>query len=264
VLANLNGESTEFCFRPSLVASDRSDGRTATMGRTARVLVAFLSFLPVLAATTAGAATPNGNAILAESLALASRQSSVTISGTLMGSGATLRIVGEYTPTASEGVSTVNGVGSSDEIQPNGAKYGFVKANSIAALSQLLEIANPKSSEINVWYRVTSKDARFADFFGGASTMAQTFSFSPLGWVRSANFEGTSVLKGVPVYMLVAASHLFVDKSGYNEETLYVTNSSRPLPFAMTGPIGATGLIYFSKWNSTSLTIPDSTTALPH
>jgi hypothetical protein len=234
------------------------------LGRSLRLLIALFSFLTVLVATSAGATTPNGNAIMAESFALASHKTSMTISGTLTGSGTTLTIFGKYTPRASGGVTTVKGVGTSDEVQPNGAKYGYVKANSLAALGQLLEITNPKSSEINVWYKVTSKDSRFADFFGGASTVAQTFSFSPIGWIRTANYEGTAVLKGVSLYMLVAASHLFIDKSGYNEETLYVTDSTQPLPFAMTGPIGTTGLIYFSKWNSTTLTIPNATTALPH
>jgi hypothetical protein len=233
------------------------------IGRTLRLLIAILSLITVLVATSTGATTPNGNVIMAQSFVLASHKTSVTLSGTLTGSGTTLRIIGEYTPKASEGVSAVNGVGSSVEIQPNGADYGFVKANSVAALGQLLEITAPKSSEVNVWFKVTSKDARFADFFGGASTVAQTFSFSPIGWLRTANYEGTSVVSGVPVLMLVAASHLFIDKTGYNEETLYLNESSN-LPFAMTGPIGTTGLIYFSKWNSTTLTIPKASAALPH
>jgi len=234
------------------------------IGRTLRLLIALLSVPTVLVATSAGATTPNGTAIIAQSFAVASHKTSVTISGTLTGSGTTLSIFGEYTSKASGGATTVKGVGFSDEVQPNGANYGFVKANSLAALGQLLEITNPKSSEIDVWYKITKKDPRFADFFGGASTVAQTFSFSPMGWLRSANYEGTSVVRGVPVFMLVAASHLFIDKSGYNEETLYVTDSGQPLPVAMTGPIGTTGLIYFSKWNATTLTIPKSTTALPH
>ena len=236
----------------------------AMIGRTLRLLIALVVVPTVLVATSASATTPDGTDIITQSFALASQQTSVTISGTLTGSGTTLSIFGEYTPRASGGATTVKGVGFSDEVQPNGANYGFVKANSVAALGQLLEIANPKSSEVDVWYRVTRKDPRFADFFGGASTVAQTFSFSPIGWVRSANYEGTEVLKGVPVSVLVAASHLFIDKSGYNEETLYVTNSARPLPVAMTGPIGTTGLIYFSKWNSTKLAIPKTTTLLPH
>jgi hypothetical protein len=232
-------------------------------GRTLRLLIALLSFPTVLVATSAGATTPNGDAIIANSFAVASHQGSMTISGTLSGSGTTLNIFGQYTPKASGGETRVTGVGFSDEVQPNGANYGFVKANTLAALGQLLEITNPKSSEIDVWYKVTSKDPRFADFFGGASTVAQTFSFSSIGWLRSANYEGTGVVRGVPAFMLVAASHLFIDKSGYNEETLYVSESTH-LPLAMTGPIGTTGLIYFSKWNTTRLTIPTATTALPH
>jgi hypothetical protein len=245
------------------------------IGRALRSLLA-VSVLTVLVATSAGASittttiatttttTPDGNAIMAESFALASHKTSMTISGTLTGSGTTLTLIGKYTSKASSGVTTVKGVGTSDEVQPNGAKYGYVKATSVAALGQLLEITNPKSSEVNVWYKVTSKDSRFADFFGGASTVAQTFSFSPIGWTRTANYEGTSVVRGVSVYQLVALSHLFIDKSGYNETTLYVTDSAVPLPLAMTGPIGTTGLIYFSKWDATRLTIPKTTTALPH
>jgi hypothetical protein len=248
------------------------------------MLIALLSFLTVLVATSAGATTtsttttttttntptttttaiPNGNAILVKAFALASRKTSMTIFGTLSGSGATLSILGEYTPKASGGATTVKGIGFSDEVQPNGANYGYVKANSVAALGKQLEIKIPKSSEIDVWYKITSKDPRFADFFGGANTVAQTFSFTPIGWIRSATYEGTAVLRGVRVFMLIAASHLFADKSGYNEETLYVTDSTHPLPFAMTGPIGTTGLIYFTKWNSTTLSIPKATTALPH
>jgi hypothetical protein len=214
-------------------------------------------------ATTAGATAPNGNAILAESFALASQQKSVTLSGTLTGPGAHLSLVAEYTPKASGGVTTVQGAGTYEQVQPNGANYGFVRANSLAALRQQLDVSQPNSSEVNVWYKVTSKDSRFTSLFGGADTLAQTFSFTPVGWLRSGNYEGTSVLRGVQVFMLVTAAHMFVDNKGYNETTLYVADSNRPLPFAMTGPIGATGLIYFSKWNSTTLTIPTATALLP-
>jgi hypothetical protein len=234
------------------------------VGRTLRLLIALLSSLPVLVAASSGASTPNGDAILAQSLSLASHKTSMTLSGTLTEKGITLSIHGEYTPKGSDGVTKVDGIGTSDEVQPYGANYGYVKANSIAALNQLLEIKNPKSSEVNVWYKVTRKDSRFADLFGGANTVAQEFSIGPIGWFRTANYEGTTVVKGVQVYALVAGAHLFVDKAGFNETTLYVTDSIHPLPFAMTGPLGMTGLIYFSKWNSTTLSIPNATTALPH
>jgi hypothetical protein len=251
-------------YTVGVVVVYRLDGRNAMSGRAVRSLIALLSLSTVLAATSVGATTPNGNVMLAQSFAYASRQTSVTISGSLSGPGVNMRIIGEYTPKGSEGVSTVQGVGSSVDVQPNGATFGYVKATSVAALGQLLEVANPRSSEVNVWYKVTNKDPRFDDFFGGASTVAQTFSFSSIGWLRTANYEGTSVIKGVPVYMLVAASHLFIDKNGYNEETLYLSESANSLPIAMTGPIGATGLIYFSKWDATTLSIPKATTTLPH
>lgn len=245
-------------------------------GRTARLWIAPVCLLAVLVATTAGAATtatsttsttttavPNGNAILAEALAWASHQTSMTISGTLSGPGTTWSVLGKYTSRASWGLSTVRGVGASVEVQPNKAKYGYVKANSIAALRRQLEVSSPKSSEVGVWFKVTSNDPRFADLFGGASTIAQAFSFSSLGWIRSGIYEGTEVLNGVQVIVLVAASHMF-DPTGYNEESLYVTDTTHPQPFAMTGPIGTTGLIYFSKWNSTTLAIPKAKIALPY
>jgi hypothetical protein len=234
------------------------------MGRTLRLSIAVLSLLTVLTVASAGAATPDGTAILAKSFALASHKTSMTIAGTLSGPGATLTIIGEYTPKASGGVTKVQGVGVSDQVQPNGAKYGYVRASSIAALGKQLEIANANSNEVNVWYKVSSKDPRFEDLFGGASTIAQTFSFSSIGWVRSATYEGTSDLNGVPVIMLIAASHMFAAGKGYNEEQLYLTDTSDPLPYAMTGPIGTTGLIYFTKWNTTTLAIPKATTSLPH
>ncbi len=247
------------------------------IGRTARLLIVPLSLVAVLVATSAGATTtttstttttttavPNGNAILAESFASASHKKSVTISGTLSGPGTTWSVLGKYTAKASWGLSTVRGVGASVEVQSNGANYGYVKANSVAALRRQLEVTNPKSSEVSVWYKVTSKDPRFADFFAGASTIAQAFSFSSVGWIRSGIYEGTEVLNGVQVIVLTAASNMFAGPGGYNEEALYVTDSTRPMPFAMTGPIGTTGMIYFSKWNATSLAIPKAKTPLPY
>jgi hypothetical protein len=248
--------------------------------RTSQLIFALLSFLTVLIATSSGAATtttttttttpttttttPDGTAILVKSLALASHEVSFTMRGTLSGPGVTLSIFARCTPKASGLVTTVRGGGTSDVVEPNKSNYGFVRANSIAALRQQLEISNPTSSEVNVWFKVTSKDSRFADFFGGASTVAQTFSFGPIGWMRSAAYEGNDVLRGVPVYILTAESNMFVANGGYNEVRLYVTDSTRPLPFAMTGPITSTGLLYFSKWNSTTLSTPTSTVALPH
>jgi hypothetical protein len=227
-------------------------------------LIALLGSLTVFVATNSGAATPNGKVLLAQALADASQKSSMTISGTLSASGNVVSISGGFTPIANGGVTTEKGLGSSEEIQPNGAHFAFVKASSIAALGTILEVKHPKSNEINVWYRITSKDPRFADIVGdGAETVAQTFSFSPIGWSRSATYEGTVVLKGVRVFKLNAAANLFVQNKGFGKETLYVTDSTHPLPFALTGPVGSSGLIYFSGWNSTTITIPSAKADLP-
>ncbi len=100
-----------------------------------RSFLAMLCFAIVLASNTAGAAAPNGKVLLAQALADASKETSMTISGTLTGSGLTLSIDGGYTSKASGGITTQKGQGSADEVQPNGANYGFVKANSIASLA---------------------------------------------------------------------------------------------------------------------------------
>jgi len=238
--------------------------RDSTLSKSLRILIVLLSPLTVLVTITAGAATPNGKVVLARALSDASKMTSMTIAGTVSESGTRLSLDGGFTPEASGGATTVQGSGTSVEIQPNGAKYGYVKANSIAALGNQLEIKKPTSSEINVWYKITSKDPRFSDIFGsGADTVAQTFSFSPVGWSRSATYEGTVVLRGVRLIKSSAAANLFVGQNGFAKETLYVTDATRPLPFAMTGPVGTKGLIYFSKWNATTVTIPNATTALP-
>src|ERR1700689_3591655 len=100
------------------------------IGKTSRWLIASLGLAMVLVATSAGATTtsatttttttttavPNGDAILTASFALASHKTSMTISGTLTGTGTTLTILGQYTPKASGGATTVKGVGFSDEV----------------------------------------------------------------------------------------------------------------------------------------------------
>jgi len=227
------------------------------------VLTTLLSSLAVLT-NVSGAAPPNGTALLAQSFTDAAQNTSVAMTGTVSGSGASVTLNGGFAVNANGGVTTAKGLGSVDEVQPNGAKYAFVKGNSLAALSDYLEVKTPKVSEINVWYKITNKDPRFTSIVGGgAETVAQVFSFSPIGWRRSATYEGTVVLKGVRVLKLSASSDLFVEKSGFAKQTIYVTDAVHPLPFAMTGPAGTSGLVYFSRWDHITIAIPTSTTNLP-
>ena len=122
----------------------------------------------------------------------------------------------------------------------------------------------PTSAEIGVWYEVTKSDPRYnsIDPPGGADTIAQTFSYSAVGWSRSTSFEGFATLKGVKVIKLSAASNFWVTK-GFGKVTLYVTDVSHPLPFAVSGPPGTSGLGYFSKWGRTKVAIPTTRVSLP-
>ncbi len=231
-----------------------------------RVLIAIIALLSSLAmfVNVSAAAVPNGGLLLAQTFADAAQKSSVSMTGTFSGSSYSLTLNGGFAAKANGGTTTDKGVGSIVEIQPNGAKYAFVKGSSIGALSNFLEIKAPKVSEINVWYKITSKDPRFSTVVGqGADTVAQVFSFSSIGWRRTATYEGTAVLKGVRVFKLSASSNLFVEKSGFARQTLYITDAVHPLPFAMTGPAGTSGLLYFSKWDRTLITLPRTTTNLP-
>ena len=123
----------------------------------------------------------------------------------------------------------------------------------------------PTAAEVGVWYKVPKSDPRYNSISspGGAQTVAQSFSFSAVGWSRSATYEGTTVLHGIHVIKLESGSNLFVTGSGFGKTTLYVTDSTRPLPFAMSGPAGTTGLLYFSGWGSTTVEIPTASADLP-
>jgi hypothetical protein len=156
-------------------------------------------------------------------------------------------------------------VGTEDIIEPTGKSFCFVKATSLSVLKNALEVKSPTNSEIGVWYKVTSKDSRY-DYIaspGGAQNVKQTFSFSPVGWSHAATYEGTTTLKGVRLIKLGGASNFWVTGKGFAKITLYVTENAKPLPFAMSGPSGTSGLIYFSKWNRTIVSIPHSKVALP-
>jgi hypothetical protein len=60
----------------------------------------------------------------------------------------------------------------------------------------------------------------------GTQTVAESFSYSAVGWKHAATCEGTPVLREVHVLKLEPASNLFVTGSGFGKTTLYVTNIS--------------------------------------
>src|ERR1700677_2987770 len=226
--------------------------------------IAALGVTAPLLSAIAGASTPNALSILTKALTDGSHESSMTITGSFVTSGFDASVNGGFA-AAEGGVTTVAGTGSEDIVGPVGKNYCFVKASSLAVLKSEFEVKNPTAAEIGVWFKLPSSDPRFAeiDSANGAQTVAESFSFSAVGWKRAATYEGTAVLRGVHVIKLESASNLFVTGSGFGKTTLYVTNTSHSLPFAMSGPVGTTGLVYFSKWGTTTVTIPTASSDLP-
>jgi hypothetical protein len=194
----------------------------------------------------------------------AAHQTSETESGSFKQSGVTGIFLLGFDSEFQGGSFTFPGIGSADLIAPNAGNYSYVKASSLSILKNVFEVKEPTSSEIGIWYKVTKSDPRynFINPPGGADTIAQAFSYSPVGWSRAATYDGTTTLRGVRVFKLSAASNIWVEK-GFGKLVLYVTDNSHPLPFATTGPPGSTGLCYFSKWGSTRVVVPTPATSLP-
>jgi len=227
-------------------------------------MIAVAAFaLPVLA-SGAHASTPNAKTILTQALTNAAHESSMTVSGAFKGSGISEGFYAEFDSVNQGGSITLGGAGTADFDGPNGGSYIDVKGSSPIILNKVFEVKSPTKAETGVWYRVTKADPRF-DFIdqpGGATTIAQTFSYSPVGWSRAAIYDGTTTVKGVRVIKLSAASNFWVEK-GFGKLVLYVTDNAHPLPFAMSGPPGSTGLCYFSKWGSTRVPVLTTTASLP-
>jgi hypothetical protein len=228
-------------------------------------LLATCAILFPLMATGAGASAPNAKTILTTALHNASEERSMTISGQFSESGSQATIEGGYAPAGAGGIESLSGEGTEDIIEPTGAKYCFVKATSLAVLKNALEVKTPTNAEIGVWYKVTSTDPRY-NFIAspsGAQNIAQTFSFSSVGWSHAATYEGTTRIKGVRVIKLEGASNFWVTGKGFAKITLYVTDAAHSLPYAISGPPGTAGLVYFTKWNATTVIIPSSNVDLP-
>jgi len=227
--------------------------------------IVFIALTILIAGPVAGATTPNAKSILAKALADASTRTNVTLLGTIEDSGLTATIDGGFSTVGNGGVTTVDGVGTQYQFTRVDAKQCFVKATTLAVLKEDLGVKNPTASEIGVWYVLKKGDSRYQNVCspGGAQTVAQSFSFSPIGWSKNATYKGMVTIHGVRTFKLLASSNLFVDGRGFQKTTLYVTDTAKPLPFATSGPIGSTGLLYLTKWGSTSVTIPASSLSLP-
>ncbi len=217
-----------------------------------------------LVASRGAAATPQGATILARALSDAQRESSVTLSGSVSFPGSTVFIHDGLNAQGSAGYTRISGIGTEYVADRVGGPL-VVKASSLNVLKDVLEVHAPTSSELNVWYDVTTSDPRYyglAGTYGGLS-LARTFSFTPAGWSRQATYEGVTVVRGVRVYKLSAAANTFAPGKGFDATTLYVSDDAHPLPFAMTYSSQNTGIFYFSAWTHTTVFFARSTTKLP-
>jgi hypothetical protein len=195
----------------------------------------------------------------------AGRQTSVTFAGSISGSGGTFDAELQYTSSGSNEVEAISGVGSEDMIRPSVLSYCLVKASSLDVLTQSLKVKKPTSAEIGIWYKVSKSDSRF-DFIAnptGAQNIAQLFSYSPLGWSRTVTEDGTTEIHGMKVIKLIAGANIWVPGKGFGRVTLYVSEGAHPLPIAVSGPSGTSGLMYFDKWGSTTFQFPTTSATLP-
>jgi len=231
----------------------------------AKSAAAVLAIAAAFSVTKAEAATPNAGAVLARALANAAGEKSVSISGTVVSSNTTFHLSGGVSPAGTIEITSVPGLGDAYVVLPTGTSVCFVKATSLVMLRNVLEVTSPASSEFGVWYEVTKSDPRY-NFIaspGGGKTVAQMFSFSQDGFSRTATYDGATVLHGVSVIKLSTLSNANVSGAGWARTTFYVTSGSHPLPFAYAGPKGTTGLLYFSQWGNTKVSIPSARAKLP-
>ena len=236
------------------------------MSRTlTRSLVAVTVLCAPLYALRASAAKVSATTTLSAALADGASQKSVTLSGAVSASGTTVTLDGGFSPAGNGGLTTEGKLGTFYEVSPLGKKYCFVKATTVAMLKQALDVKSPNKDEVDLWYKVTSKDPRYDNIASpnAAQTVKQLFSFAPNGWSHKVSYKATTTLNGVRVIKLKAASNFFVTGKGFATTTLYVTEGKDPLPYAMSGPTGTSGLLYFTKWGTTTVAIPFSDIILP-
>jgi hypothetical protein len=189
----------------------------------------------------------------------------MTLTGFLSESGIKAELDLRYTTLGSESVQTISGVGTEYLVVPRGGNACFVKGTSLGVLSSALEVKNPKSSEIGVWFEVKRSDSRFNYIASpnGAQNISETFSFSPIGWSKNAIYKGETTLRGTRVLKLSASSNLWVTGSGFGELSIFINANKLSLPLAISGPTGTSGLLYFGRWNSTKIIIPKARQGLP-
>jgi hypothetical protein len=223
---------------------------------------------PLVGTLAAGGSTPNGEATLVRALADASKYQSYELRGSFTVSGKHATLLGFQTATASESLTTIQGVGTEYLVQPTAFAKVYVRTNTVAGLIDFLSIKATKPSEVNVWYYLTPSDPRYTDQANtGPTTVATQFMVGPKSFGRAGKYESVVTLRGTKVIKLAVTSSMFSPNNTLVPLTLYVTDTARPLPFAAAAKITGVPVpvvSYFSNWGHVKpIKIPAAKTALP-
>jgi hypothetical protein len=224
---------------------------------------------PMASVLPVGAATPNGEAVLVRALADARKFQSYELRGSFTVSGKRASLVATQTANVEESISTVQGVGTEVLVQPTAFAEVYVKTNTVEGLINFLGIKATKISELNVWYYLKPSDARYDEQANtGPTTVATQFVVGSKSFGRAGKYESVVTLRGTRVIKLAVTSSLFSSNNTLVPMTMYVTDSTTPLPFAATADVTGVPVpvvSYFSHWGHVaSIKIPAARTALPN
>jgi hypothetical protein len=226
----------------------------------------FATSLVTVTLVNVSSASTDGNKILALALKNAAKYSSVKFGGSITSSNIVAQVTAALSKNGLETTFNFASVGAESEIETIPGHDVYVKSSTINGLGAFYSIKAPTSSEVNRWYKVPTSDKRYATFnnVSGPTTTNQLWSFNSEGWGRDATYEGTAVLRGVHVIKLAAKSAAFsAAPSGLAPGTLYVTQGSTSLPFAMSFQSAGEGLVYFSDWGKVKVVAPSTSGNLP-
>ena len=223
---------------------------------------------PLLGTLSAGGSTPNAEATLVRALADASKFQSYKLQGSFTASRKHATLVALQTANGEESIDSIQGIGTEFLIQPTAFARAYLRVTTVESLIDFLGIKATKPSEVGVWYSLTPSDSRYSEQANtGPTTVATQFLVGPRSFGRAGTYESVVTLRGTKVIKLAVTSSMFSPNNTLVPLTLYVTDSTRPLPFAATAKISGVPVpitSYFSDWGHVApITIPAAKTALP-
>jgi hypothetical protein len=216
----------------------------------------------------AGSAAPNGHDLLVAALTNARKNSSYELYSAFTASGSPSSMTYFVTATGQETVDSEQETGTVFFLQPSDAHRVFIRATTVHALLIFLSVRAPRASEVNRWFYLAPSDKRYTSMTAsGPRTIATQFVIGPHTFGSAAKYEGVTSLRGTKVIKLGVNSSMMSPTNALVPTVLYITDSSRPLPYAIEGKINgisSTVTSYFLRWDSVpKLHVPSSHDVLP-